>query len=193
MIDRMIVDADLCIKLGGSSKYRFLYDLLPQISGEIYIHTHAYGEVMMPSSAVSQLRELKDEKKISVVNENNLDSRVRALYSAAYNILAGVMLDPERPNKNRGEVCSLAYAKAAGIPVFATDERELQPMIDKLLNTGMDDIRCIRIVDIVNMAKSGDIALSRKEAKALWVIAGKKKEEFDEEVWPAGQENEKMI
>ena len=66
-------------------------------------------------------------------------------------------------------------------------------MIDKLLNTGMDDIRCIRIVDIVNMAKSGDIALSRKEAKALWVIAGKKKEEFDEEVWPAGQENEKMI
>ena len=179
MIDRMIVDADLCIKLGGSSKYRFLYDLLPQISGEVYIHTHAYGEVMMPSSAVSQLRELKDEKKISVVNENNLD------------ILAGVMLDPERPNKNRGEVCSLAYAKAAGIPVFATDERELQPMIDKLLNTGMDDIRCIRIVDIVNMAKSGDIALSRKEAKALWVIAGKKKEVFDEEVWPAGQENEK--
>ena len=40
MIDRMIVDADLCIKLGGSSKYRFLYDLLPQIQVRfIYIRT----------------------------------------------------------------------------------------------------------------------------------------------------------
>ena len=145
----------------------------------------------MPLSAVNQLWELADEKKISVVNENYLDGRERALYNAAYNILAGVMIDSARPNKNRGEVCSLAYVKAAGIPVFATDEHELQPMIDKVLNTGMDDIRCIRIVDIVNMAKSGDIALSRKEAKALWVIAGKKKEVFDEEVWPAGQENEK--
>ena len=39
MIDRMIVDADLCIKLGGSIKYRFLCDLLPQISGEVYTYT----------------------------------------------------------------------------------------------------------------------------------------------------------
>lgn len=25
MIEKMIVDADLCIKLGGSSKYKYLY------------------------------------------------------------------------------------------------------------------------------------------------------------------------
>lgn len=31
MIDKMIVDADLCIKLGGSAKYRYLYDILPMV------------------------------------------------------------------------------------------------------------------------------------------------------------------
>lgn len=29
MIEKMIVDADICVKLGGSEKYRFLYDVLP--------------------------------------------------------------------------------------------------------------------------------------------------------------------
>lgn len=38
MIDKMIVDADLCIKLGGSEKHRFLYDVLPLISNQIYIY-----------------------------------------------------------------------------------------------------------------------------------------------------------
>lgn len=55
MIDKMIVDADLCIKLGGSDKYRYLYDILPLISNKIYMHTYAYSEVMLPSSAVKQL------------------------------------------------------------------------------------------------------------------------------------------
>lgn len=61
MIDKMIIDADLCIKLGGSEKHRFLYDVLPLISNQIYIHTHAYGEVMIPSSAVRQLKDLISE------------------------------------------------------------------------------------------------------------------------------------
>lgn len=32
MIKEMIVDADLCIKLGGSDKYRYLYDVLPLVA-----------------------------------------------------------------------------------------------------------------------------------------------------------------
>lgn len=31
MLEKIIVDADLCIKLGGSSKYKYLYDILPLI------------------------------------------------------------------------------------------------------------------------------------------------------------------
>lgn len=184
MIDKIIVDADLCIKLGGSSKYRFLYDILPLISSKIYMHTHAHGEVMMPPSAVSQLKELVNEGKIEVVNESELDAKNRVIFDAAYHSLEGVMIDPNRPNKNKGEVCSLAYAKATGIPVFATDEMNLQPIIDSKLNTGMDDITCIRIVDIIEKAHTGEIHVPRKLCKALWVITGKKKELFDNSVWP---------
>jgi len=81
-------------------------------------------------------------------------------------------------------MCSLAYAKATGIPVFATDETDLQPIIDKQLNTGIDDITCIRIVDIIIKAQDGEVNVQRKVAKALWLIAGKKKEIFDKEIWP---------
>ena len=131
MEDKIIIDADICIKLGGSDKYRFLYDILPLISNEIYMHTHAHGEVMMPSSAVSQLKDLISEGKVVLVNES-----------------------------------------------------ELQPIIDTQLNTGIDDISCIRIVDIVMKAKNGEIVVPRKVAKALWVVARKSKERFDSEIWP---------
>lgn len=188
MINKIIVDADLCIKLGGSNKYRYLYDVLPMIACEIYMHTHAHDEVMMPSSAVSQLKDLISEGKVILVNESSLDGQVRATYDAAFSNLAKVMIDPTRPNKNKGEMCSLAYAKATGIPVFATDEKNLQPIIDKQLNTGLDDIICIRIVDIIMKAKNGEIGVSRKVAKALWIVAGKKKETFDNEIWPVAAE-----
>lgn len=179
----MIVDADLCIKLGGSAKYRYLYDILPLVSIQIYMHTHAYEEVMMPPSAVQQLKELIAEGKVILVNESNLEMADKAVYAATYQNLAKVMMDPRRPNKNKGEVCSLAYAKATGIPVFATDEMNLQPIIDTQLNTGIDDITCIRIVDIIEMAHQGKIAVPRKVCKALWVICGKLKETFDQEIW----------
>ena len=65
----MIIDADLCIKLGGSNKYRFLYDILPLVSEKIYMHTWAHGEVMMPASAVNQLNSLIAEGKVELVNE----------------------------------------------------------------------------------------------------------------------------
>lgn len=184
MIDKIIVDADLCIKLGGSDKYRFLYDILPLISSKIYMHSHAFNEVMMPSSAVSQLNDLVNEKKIEIVSRSKLSTKDRVIFDSAYQNLKNVMIDPNRPHKNLGEVCSLAYAKATGIPVFATDEKNLQPIIDSQLNTGIADITCIRIVDIIEKAHMGEINVSRKLCKVLWVIAGKKKEIFDNSVWP---------
>ena len=188
MVEKIIIDADLCIKLGGSNKYRYLHDVLPLIAKEIYMHTHAFGEVLMPASAVSQLKDLISENKVVLVNESGLDSKVRAIYDAAYRNLERVMIDATRPNKNKGEMCSLAYAKAASIPIFATDEKDLQPIIDKQLNTGMDDITCIRITDIITKAKDGEIAVARKIAKALWIVAGKRKEVFDNEIWPVTAE-----
>lgn len=184
MIDKMIIDADLCIKLGGSNKYKYLYDILPLIAEKIYMHTHAFGEVMMPSSAVGQLKDLISEGKVELVNESSLDPQNRAVYDASYRNLERVMIDPHRPNKNKGEACSLAYAKATRIPVFATDEMNLQPIIDSQLNTGIDDITCLRIVDIIQKAHNGEIDIPRKICKALWLVTGKKKEIFDKEIWP---------
>lgn len=184
MLDKMIIDADLCIKLGGSDKYRYLYDILPLVAKTIYMHTHAYGEVMMPLSAVNQLHDLISDGKVELVNESSLDSLERVVFDAAYCNLEKVMIDPNRPNKNKGETCSLAYAKAKSIPVFATDEMNLQPIIDSQLNVGIDDITCIRIVDIIEKAHSGEIDIPRKVCKALWLVAGKKKEIFDSDIWP---------
>lgn len=183
MFDKMIIDADLCIKLGGSDKYRYLYDILPLVSKTIYMHTHAYGEVMMPSSAVSQLRNLIADGKIELVNESGLDILERVVFDAAYRKLERVMINPHRPNKNKGEACSLAYAKAKSIPVFATDEMDLQPIIDSQLNTGIDDIICLRIVDIIKKAHNGEFDIPRKVCKALWLVSGKKKEIFDNDIW----------
>ena len=45
MLEKMIVDADLCIKLGGSEKYSFLLDVLPLLSEKIYMHSHPFGEI----------------------------------------------------------------------------------------------------------------------------------------------------
>ena len=133
---------------------------------------------------IRQLKELISEGKIELVNEIGLDTKSRVIFEAVYRNLEKVMIDPRRPNKNKGETCSLAYAKATGIPFFATDEMNLQPIIDSLLNTGIDDITCIRIVDIIEMARNGEVNISRKICKALWLVAGKQKEYFDKEIWP---------
>jgi len=184
MLDEMIVDADLCIKLGSSEKYCFLLDVLPIIAKKIFMHSHALGEVVIPYSARKQLSDLVIQGKVLVVNETELDAKERSVFDMAFKQLAAVMIDPRKPNKNKGEVCSLAYAKVKGIPIFATDERDLQPMIDMQFNTGMNDIHCLRIVDIINMAKSGQIDLPRKSAKAIWRISGKNPNDFDSDIWP---------
>ena len=184
MLDEMIIDADLCIKLGGSEKYRFLWEVLPMISRKIYIHSYVFGEVITPLSAQRQLADLVSHGKVEIVNESELDLNDRTIYELVYKQLAVVMIDPRKPNKNKGETCSLAYAKVKGIPIFATDERDLQAIIDSQLNTGMNDIHCLRIIDIIKMAKNDQICLSRKTSKAIWRISGKTNEDFDQYIWP---------
>ena len=187
MLDKIIVDADFCIKLGGSEKFPFLSEVLPLLAKEIVMHSHAYGEVMLPASAKKQLDELITGGTVQVVNQSELDSATRAVYDMSYALLERAMIDPRKPNKNRGEACSLAYAKAMNIPIFATDEAHLQPIIDAQLNTGLNDITCLRIRNVVEMIRDKQIDLPRKYAKALWRIAynnGSANRVFDEQIWP---------
>jgi len=190
MLDKIIVDADFCVKLGGSDKYLFLFEILPLIAAEAYMHTHAYGEVLYPFSAKKQLSDLVSSGKVKLVDQSVLSPADRAVYDMVYTQLERIMIDPRKPNKNKGEVCSLAFAKATGIPIFATDESSLQPIIDAQLNTGINDITCLRIKNVVEMVRDGKIVLPRKYAKALWRIAYNNEdvqnanEIFDKEIWP---------
>lgn len=124
---------------------------------------------------------------MQVVNQSGLDSVTRAVYDMSYALLERAMIDPRKPNKNKGEACSLAYAKAMNIPIFATDEANLQPIIDSQLNTGISNITCLRIRNVVEMIRDKQIDLPRKYAKALWRIAynnDSANKIFDEKIWP---------
>lgn len=75
-------------------------------------------------------------------------------------------------------------AKTKSIPYFATDEKELQLIMDKILNTGMGDITGIRIEDIIYRIKSGELeGFKRKEVKVLWRLADKSTDVFDKDIW----------
>ena len=190
MLEKIIVDADFCIKLGGSAKFHFLSEVLPLLAKNVVMHSHAYSEVMIPASAKHQLDELIDKGIVQIVNQSGLDSGSRAVYDMSYSLLERAMIDPRKPSKNKGEACSLAYAKATGIPIFATDEAHLQRIIDSQLNTGINDISCLRIRNVVELIRDGQINLPRKYAKALWRIAYNNEDVhnankiFDEQIWP---------
>ena len=184
-IKQMIVDADICIKIGMSDKHLFLENLFPSIAEKIYIHRVVYDEIIVPACAKRQLDNMLRSGSLEMLDESGLSQVEMMVYQATYDMLKNVMIDKRNPNKNNGEVCSLAMAKAKSIPVFASDEKELQPIVDEKLNTGIDNIICIRIIDIVKKIKNGELSgLTRKEAKILWVISGNKKDWYDNSIWP---------
>lgn len=184
-LKQMIIDADICIKIGVSPKYRYVEKLFPAISEKIYIHKVVYDEIMIPASAKEQVDALIQDGILELIDEYQLGSIERKIYDATVVSLESVMINPNKPKKNVGEVSSLAMAKAKSIAYFGTDEKDLQTIIDEKLNTGIDNIYCIRIIDIIKMLRDGKLeGLKRKEAKALWRLSGKSTEWFDKEIWP---------
>lgn len=119
----VIVDADFCIKVGASPKYRYLEKVLMELADKIYIHKKVYDEILVPACAVDQLKSLKEQGLLEILDEAALSPLERVLYEGTYQSLATVMINPNRPRKNQGETCSLAMAKTKAIPYFATDER----------------------------------------------------------------------
>ncbi|MCL2437194.1 MAG: hypothetical protein FWD00_04060 [Clostridiales bacterium] len=184
-LKEIIVDADFCIKVGVSPKYRYLERLLPKLANKAYIHKAAHDEVMFPLCAKEQLDFLKNQGFLDVLDEKDLNPLEKIVYIGTYQSLAKAMINPHQPRKNQGETCSLAMAKTKSIPYFVTDEKNLQPIIDKILNTGMDDIVCIRIEDVIRRIRFGELeGVKRKEAKVLWRMAGKEPTVFDRAIWP---------
>jgi len=185
IIERIIIDADVCLKLGQNEKYPYLQQLLPSLSKKSFIHRCVYDEILFPAQVKAQLNKLICDGLLEIIDESILSLSEKVLFDAAYSSLAAVMINPNKPRQNHGEVSSLAIAKTISIPVFFTDERDFQPIINRILNTGLVDITCIRIIDVIKKIKLGEIeGFSRKQAKAMWVMSGKDKGIFDNEIWP---------
>lgn len=183
--DGLIVDADFCIKIGASPKYRYLERILAELAEKVYIHKTVYDEIMVPACAKQQIDSLIHLGIMEIVDENCLEPLEKAIYRGAWQGLSKVMINPGNSRKNRGETCSLAMAKAMSIPIFATDEKNLQPIIGRILNTGISDIKCLRIEDVIKKIKSDEInTFTRKESKVLWRLAGKNTDDFDKKIWP---------
>jgi hypothetical protein len=183
---KLIMDADFCIKLGASIKYPFLYQIISCLSTKAYIHKYVYDmEILSPSTAKTQLKQLIDEGILELIDENILLLDDFVLYRNVYNKLFKAMLNPDKPKKNKGEILSLAMARVIGIPVFVSDESDLQKIVDININKeSSEKIKCIRIIDIIEMIKCNEInGFNRRDAKNMWIISGNEKEVFDNEIW----------
>lgn len=186
-LKEILIDADFCIKVGASSKYRYLERVLKELTDKIFIHKTVYDEIIVPVCVREQIDSLKRQGILEIVDESSLNPLEMMIYQGTYQSLANVMINANKPRKNRGEVCSLAMAKTRRISYFVTDEKDLQTIVDQILNTGIDDrITCFRIEDIIYRIQSGDLeGFKRKEAKILWRLAGKNTEIFDRNIWSA--------
>jgi len=119
----IIVDADLCNKLGDSAKYPYLRIVFPLLADMVYIHRIVYDEIMMSAQVKEQIHSLISEGLMRIVDESDLDTAESMVYTSTWELLAKRMMNPDKPRKNRGEVASLSFAKTRSIPIFATTDR----------------------------------------------------------------------
>lgn len=182
---QILVDADFCIKLGSSITYPYAVKILPLLADVSLIHKTVYDEIKQSTSVKKQLATLIDSGGMRIVGETELSKKEQQIYHATFKLLSHRMIDPRNPRKNLGEVSSLSYAKTKSIPIFASDEMHLQTIIDAVLNTELQKITCLRIIDVILAIRAGVLPpLQRKDAKLLWILSAKRKEIFDSEIWP---------
>jgi hypothetical protein len=185
--DKIIVDADVCIKLGKISSRNYIELVLPLLSDNLYIHQHVYNEIHWPQHATTQVNTLLKDGRILVVNDRLWDPLERALYTETVKRLSRIMVHPKRPTHHQGEIHSLAAAKTMGITIFFSDEKSLQVKVDRLLNTGIEEngIRCLSLRESICLfAKDELCGLTRSEAREIWAGCQLDIVEFDQGIWP---------
>ena len=57
-LEKVIVDADLCIKIGTSPKYLYLEKLMLALAKKVFIHKTVYNEIITPRCAKEQVDRL---------------------------------------------------------------------------------------------------------------------------------------
>ncbi|MFL0251149.1 hypothetical protein ACJDT4_12000 [Clostridium neuense] len=185
-IKKLIIDADICIKIGWIKNISLIEMLIPAITEKAYMHRYVYeDEILTPKNAKMQINNLINVGIIEILDEECLGVLDRKIYEDTKDILKWAMIGTKEKGKNWGEVLSLSMAKVFGIPYFMSDERELQGIIDSYLSTGSnEDIKVIRVKDLIVWIKDNpECGLNRKLAKVLWIGTGKNKKEFDDFIW----------
>lgn len=155
-------------------------------------------EELVSSDCFSEIQCLVDEgciKTLSAKKDLTIDERQNYLASCALLADALGCVLTEIRCEHKGEIVSIAIAKALGIHIFLSNERVLQREIDECINTGLDDIRVFRMWDIIIWIKENPgCGLSRKDAKNIWLLSCYKNQieryrtEFDS-FWPAENYN----
>lgn len=184
--DKIILDTDICIKIGNYEKVKFLEMIIPKIAQKTYMHRYVYeNELLTPKNAKDQIDNLIRENIIEILDEEKLNVIDKFIYDDTKNTLKEYMIGTKEEGENWGEVVSLSMAKTLSIPYFVSDESKLQPIINKHLNVGTEyDISVVRVEQIAKWIKENrDCDIGRKTAKALWRSCGKDIREFDEVIW----------
>lgn len=97
----------------------------------------------MPACAKEQVDTLIQNGILELIDEEQLSDIERNIYDTTFSSLASVMINPNKPKKNAGEVASLAMAKIKSITYFGTDEKDLQTIIGEKLNIEIDNITAL--------------------------------------------------
>ena len=193
-LEKVIIDADVCINLARYKKANALRCIMQNIAKFVYIHEYVLTEELVSTDCFSEIQSLVDEGCIKTLSaKKDLTIAERQNYLASCDKLADAMgcILTEKRCKHKGEIVSIAIAKTLSIHIFLSNERVLQGEIDDCINTGLDDIHVFRMRDIILWIKDNPgCGLSRKDARNIWILSCYKsqieqcKTEFDK-LWPA--------
>ena len=189
LFEKIILDADICIKLSGLERVSdAFYRVISQITEKAYIDQYINEEEVLTKR--NQLERLISEKIVEVLNPDTIlnDVTMKDVYTQTKRNLYKEFVGEEEPKvkrgKNFGEVHSLAIAKALRIPVFMSDEGQLQPIVNRLLNTGLDDITVFRLKNIILwMKENPECGFNIQEAKAIFFGTTDRKYLESHKVW----------
>jgi len=192
-LEKVIIDADVCIHLARYGKVNALRCVLENIASHVFVHEYVLREELLSSSCSLEISRMVEENTVTLLSpDTDLTPLQKTNYDATCALLANALgyVLSEGHSRHKGEVLSIAIAKTLGIHLFISNERALQIEIDDCINTGMDDIRVFRMKDIILWIRANpEYGLSRKDARYIWLLSFDKsridyyKTEFDQ-LWP---------
>jgi len=107
--EKLILDTDICIKIGNYEKVKFIEMIIPKIAEKAYMHRYVYeDELLTPKNAKVQIDNLIRDNIIEILDVDMLDILNRKIYEDTKNILKKYMIGTEERGK-LGRGCFIIY------------------------------------------------------------------------------------